>query len=68
MITTDGGKDYLTKKEVAAMLGVSMTTMNRMIAANRIPFIRVKTFTGTSKRVRFDRRAINTWLLEKVFL
>lgn len=52
----------LNRREMAALLGCSTRTLDRMIAAERIPYLRIPCFTGTGTRVRFDTREIEEWL------
>lgn len=64
MITLD--TELLTKKELADALGVSPRTIERMVAMNAIPHVRMKAFTGRGRRVRFDKAAINAWFAARV--
>lgn len=47
---------WLNKKEVAAMIGVSERTIERMMADRKIPYYRV------SKYPQFDKNQIDNWI------
>jgi len=56
----DGKPEILTLAEVAAFLRVSRRTINHLVAAEAIPFVRI------GKRVvRFKRHAVTKWLREQ---
>jgi excisionase family DNA binding protein len=42
MFTEDGGPNFLNKKTVARILGVSMTTVYRLLAEGSLPFVRLR--------------------------
>lgn len=46
----------LNRQEVASMLGVSPSTVTRMVEANEIPYVRLR---GS---LRFPRKALEDWL------
>lgn len=50
-------KIYLTKKEVAKYLRISAATVNRMLAANRIPAFRLG-----ARDWRFEQGEIDDWI------
>lgn len=52
----------LSKQEMAELLGYTTRTIDRMVAANRIPFTRIPTGVGFGTRVKFDSREIEKWL------
>jgi excisionase family DNA binding protein len=52
----------LTKREVAAILGCTERTIDRMISARSIPFIQIPTGIGRRTRRRIDLRDIEQWL------
>jgi len=55
-----GKLEIMTADEVAAFLRVSRRTINHLVAAEAIPFVRI------GKRViRFKRHAVTKWLREQ---
>lgn len=52
----------LSKKEIAALLGCTVRTVERMIVNRKIPFVKIPTATGRSLRVKFDSRMIDQWI------
>lgn len=58
--TPNGEGRFLTKKEVAALLHFSVSTIDTWVSQRReIPFIKI------GGRVRFDRRDIEKWVVSK---
>jgi excisionase family DNA binding protein len=56
----DNTGGLMTKKEVAAMLNFSVSTIDTWVSQKReIPFLRI------GGRVRFDRRDVEKWLAAK---
>jgi len=55
-----GNPEILTPDEVAAFLRVSRRTINSMVAAKAIPFVRIG-----RRVIRFKRRAVTKWLREQ---
>ena len=53
----------LTKRETAAMLRISLNTLNVWISRRKIPYLKL----GTSRNsaVRFDLAEIKNWLVKK---
>ena len=52
----------LDKSNVAGILGVTIRTIDRMIASRTIPFLRFPTANGMNSKVRFDSLEIDSWL------
>lgn len=54
----------LDKKDMAQLLGCTVRTVDRMVAARTIPFLKVPTGTNgmTKTKVRFDSRDIEKWI------
>ncbi len=52
-------KDYESKQELAARLGVSVRTIDNLLKRG-LPYIRL-----TRKLLRFPRAAVNEWLAER---
>ena len=52
----------LSKREVAAMLGRTTRTIDRLVATKKIPYIEVPTGVGSGTRVGFLLQEILTWL------
>ena len=50
-------REYVNKREVAAMLGVSRRTIDNLMRAGRIPFFKL-----SRKLVRFHREDLNDYL------
>lgn len=73
-MTTDPGDSLaarfrlLNRKEMAALLGCSLRTLDRMVIEERIPYLRVPTFTGYQTRTRFDPGKIEKWIEKWHFL
>jgi len=53
--------EIMTKKQLSKMLQVSQRTIERWIAENRVPYIRMPR-RGTRTEVRFLRSKINIWI------
>ena len=51
----------MTVREVAAWLGVSSRTIQRMAALERIPKIELPPASGTARNLRFDRVEVQAW-------
>lgn len=53
-------KEFLTKREMASLLKISINTLNLWICRKKIPFVKL----GQSKKapVRFNREEIESWL------
>lgn len=66
VIVTD--TEYISKRELGRLLGISLSTIDRMIAANVIPFVRVKSFTGGRHRVHFKRQVIHAWIEKRILV
>ena len=54
----------LNKKRVAEILGCTTRTVDRLIAARGIPFIRLPTGTKGGHKIKFDPHDIQAWLKE----
>lgn len=56
--------DYrlLSKREVARFLGLTTRTVDRLVAARKIPFTSLPTGAGNSRRIRFDSRELEAWI------
>lgn len=54
----------LSKNDVAKLLGYTVKTIDRLIAARRIPFVRIPTGYGPGTRVKFDKLELDKWLAE----
>jgi len=52
--------EYLTRKQVAELLQLSLGTLDYMVAANQIPFSRVG-----KRNVRFSRERLERWFRER---
>lgn len=65
MIAVKTDVAYLTKKEVCDKLGVSRSTLDRMVARGSIPCVWFKTFTGNSYRAVFDPDKLDKWLAKR---
>lgn len=50
------------KQEMAKLLGCTERTIDRLIAARRIPYLRIPAGSSGKTRVRFDSRDIERWL------
>jgi len=50
----------LTKRETAAMLRISLNTLNVWICRKKIPFLKLG--KGKNARVRFSWKEIESWL------
>lgn len=50
----------LNKKELAQLLNISVKTIDKWVSAGKIPHFKVG-----GKVVRFERKSIETWLLER---
>jgi excisionase family DNA binding protein len=55
----DSQREFESKKQLAARLGVSVRTIDNLLAKG-LPFIRL-----TSKLIRFPRVAVDQWLTER---
>jgi excisionase family DNA binding protein len=55
--TLRGNREILTPDEVAEFLRVSRRTINHLVAAEAIPFVRIG-----NRIVRFRRQAVTKWL------
>jgi excisionase family DNA binding protein len=55
-----GRSEILTPHEVAELLRVSRRTINHLVAAEAIPFMRIG-----KRAVRFRREAVMKWLREQ---
>lgn len=53
----DHEKVWLTIKEAAAYTGMSIAFFRKAVRFRRVPFARIGT-----KALRFDRRALDSWL------
>jgi excisionase family DNA binding protein len=58
--TLRGNREILTPDEAAEFLRVSRRTINHLIAAEAIPFVRIG-----NRVVRFRRQAVMKWLREE---
>lgn len=58
----DNGNRLLGKRDVAARLGFTVRSIERLVAARKIPYVTLPTATGSSTRVKFDRQAIEAWI------
>lgn len=54
-----------TKKEMAAFLRISPTSLNRLIAGDNIPFIRVKCRFERRHKIYFDPEEIAKWIVSR---
>lgn len=52
--------EFLTKKEMASILRISLNTLNFWICRKKIPFLKLG--TGKNAPVRFSRDEIESWL------
>lgn len=52
----------LSKNEVAKMLGYTPRTIDRLVTAGKIPYVRLPLFSGRGTKIRFDSRDIEKWL------
>jgi excisionase family DNA binding protein len=52
----------LNKRDVAAIFGCTVRTIDRMMAARLIPFLRIPTGAGGRTRTRFHSRDVDQWL------
>ena len=57
-MTNATASGYLTYNDAAMYLGLSRKTLERAVAANRIPYVR-DPLTG---RVRFHKPALDKWM------
>lgn len=55
---------FFSKSELAKMLGCTVRTIDRLIAAGRIPHVRFPTGRGDGHKIRFDSRDIEKWIHE----
>lgn len=55
-----GESQILTPDEVAELLRVSRGTINHLVAANAIPFVRIG-----KRRIRFKREVVMQWFREQ---
>lgn len=55
---------FLSKRDVAKLLGYTVRTIDRLIARRRIPFVRIPTGIGMGVRIKFDRLELDKWLAE----
>jgi excisionase family DNA binding protein len=55
-----GKPEILTPDELAELLRVSRSTINRLIASQSLPFIRIG-----NRVVRFKRQAVTKWFREQ---
>lgn len=53
-------KEFLTKREMASLLRISLNTLNFWICRKKIPFIKLG--TGRNAPVRFSLEEIESWL------
>lgn len=60
------GNAYLSKQEVCKALDISLSTLNRLIAANQIPFKKLSRFTGPGYKIIFDRKTIDAWVSSRI--
>ena len=54
----------LSKQEVARFLGYTVRTLDRLITTGKIPYLSLPTGSGTSRKIKFDSRAIDAWVAE----
>lgn len=52
----------LSKQEVAKLLGYTTRTVDRLVAARKIPFTDIPAASGTGRKIKFDSRAIDAWI------
>lgn len=55
--------ELLTKRELAAILRISLNTLNLWICRRKIPFLKLG--KGKNARVRFSWEEIESWLKQK---
>lgn len=66
MIALSFGKTYFSKQEVCAFLDISLSTLNRLIASNQIPFNRLKNFTGSGSKVLIEKAVLDAWVAARI--
>lgn len=52
----------LSKQEVAKLLGYTTRTIDRLVAARKIPFTYLPSATGSGHNIRFISTEIDTWV------
>jgi excisionase family DNA binding protein len=52
-------KTYLTTKEIAPLLKVSISTLKNWVRGNKIPYYRF------GRKILFEEKEINTWMEEQ---
>lgn len=60
-VTEANGKEYLTREQVAELIGISARTVDRWVAERKIPFLRLPK-RGSRSPVRFHTSRIFQWL------
>lgn len=54
----------LSKKDVAKFLGYTIRTLDRLIAAGKIPYVTIPTARGDGRKIKFNSQVIDAWVAE----
>ncbi len=64
LLKTESAPDYrlLSKGDIAKMLGYTTRTIDRLVAAKKIPFTTLPTGIGNGRKIKFIPREIDAWI------
>lgn len=61
-MTTTMEYRMLSKRELAEKLGYTTRTIDRLVAAKKIPFTRLPAASGKGEKIKFNSADIDMWL------